>query len=151
METNSTTAEIDYHVHHQIQAMQMAHKDPQPTTQAIGQMSMTAQDRADATKSIQGLQAPETSMLPPIQEKQKSSTSQPNEAGNATMNERSSQGEGNKKEVLDHMVRLEFDIDPAKTTNDNANIFSFYTNYVDYLDDYNLIEVSIVFRSFQDD
>ena len=42
METNSTTAEIDYQVHHQIQAMQMVHKDSQPIMQAIGQVAMTA-------------------------------------------------------------------------------------------------------------
>jgi hypothetical protein len=46
------------------------------------------------------------------------------------------------REVLDHMVRLEFDIVQETEDAQAANIFSFYGNYYDYLDEYNLIEVS---------
>lgn len=40
------------------------------------------------------------------------------------------------------MIRLEFDINQDQHDPEAANIFSFYGNYMDYLDEYNLIEVS---------
>lgn len=46
------------------------------------------------------------------------------------------------REVLNHMVRLEFDVLQSEGGEQPVNIFSFYGNYYDYLDEYNLIEVS---------
>ena len=40
------------------------------------------------------------------------------------------------------MVRLEFDLNLDTEDPEAANIFSFFGNYIDYLDEYNLIEVS---------
>lgn len=51
--------------------------------------------------------------------------------------------------MLDHMVRLEFDIVQDSADHQAANIFSFYSNYYDYLDEYNLIEVSLNLLIFE--
>ena len=40
------------------------------------------------------------------------------------------------------MVRLEFDIVQEHEDPHATNIYSFYGNYYEYLDEYNLIEVS---------
>jgi hypothetical protein len=50
--------------------------------------------------------------------------------------------ESDSREVLDHMVRLEFDVNEDQQA--ATNIFSFYGHYYDYLEEYNLIEVSFV-------
>lgn len=42
-------------------------------------------------------------------------------------------------EVLDHNARLYFELDPQGK---GMNLHSFHTSYCDYLDDYNLIDVS---------
>ena len=44
-----------------------------------------------------------------------------------------------KAQVLDHNARLFFELDPQGSSN---NLYSFYCEYSDYLDDRNLIDVS---------
>ena len=99
---------------------------------------MPQKDYADVHKDIEGLHAPEPSCLPLIgdygQKIGKSSASKEDDVMSSE-----------SREVLDHMVRLEFDIVQEHEDPNAANIFSFYGNYYDYLDEYNLIEVSYKF------
>ena len=44
-----------------------------------------------------------------------------------------------RAEVLDHNARLYFDLDP---NGQGTNLYSFYSEYTDYLDERNLIDVS---------
>ena len=44
-----------------------------------------------------------------------------------------------RAEVLDHNARLYFDLDP---NGQGTNLYSFYSEYIDYLDERNLIDVS---------
>ncbi len=44
-----------------------------------------------------------------------------------------------RAEVLDHNARLYFELDPAAN---GTNLYSFFCEYQDYLDDRNLIDVS---------
>lgn len=42
-----------------------------------------------------------------------------------------------RAEVLDHNARLYFDLDPSTST---TNLYSFYCEYQDYLDERNLVD-----------
>ena len=44
-----------------------------------------------------------------------------------------------RAEPLDHNARFYFDLDP---TGQGMNLYSFYTEYIDYLDERNLVDVS---------
>lgn len=47
--------------------------------------------------------------------------------------------ENNRAQVLDHNARLYFELDPQNGAN---NLYSFYCEYTDYLEDRNLVDVS---------
>lgn len=91
-----------------------------------------SQELADVQRDMQGLQAPEPSCLPQINEAN----------GKRSAGKEEDQDSTDSREVLDHMVRLEFDIVQPDEDPKATNIFSFYGNYFEYLDEYNLIEVS---------
>ena len=46
-----------------------------------------------------------------------------------------------RAEVLDHNARLYFDLDPTSGTG-TTNLYSFFGEYQDYLDERNLVDVS---------
>ena len=47
--------------------------------------------------------------------------------------------ENNKAQVLDHNARMYFELDPQAGNN---NLYSYYMEYTDYLEDRNLVDVS---------
>ena len=47
--------------------------------------------------------------------------------------------DNNKAQVLDHNARMFFELDPQAGNN---NLYSYYMEYTDYLDDRNLVDVS---------
>lgn len=105
---------------------------------------MPPMEIAEVRKDMQGLHAPEPTVLPQLHstDASKAITNKVSvEKGSVS---RSADAESlDSKEVLKHMVRLEFDVVQENEDPNAVNIFSFYGNYYDYLDEYNLIEVSI--------
>lgn len=87
-------------------------------------------EMADIRRDMQGLQAPETTSMPLVK------------PANETAAKEDEVSSNDSREVLNHMVRLEFDVVQNEGGEQPVNIFSFYGNYYDYLDEYNLIEVS---------
>lgn len=65
------------------------------------------QDLADVQKDLKGLQAPESSCLPPLDVANGKKSKDNNDERLAEEAE-----SGESREILDHMVRLEFDIVP---------------------------------------
>ena len=45
-----------------------------------------------------------------------------------------------RAEMLDHNARLYFELDP---NGNGTNLYSFYSEYQDYLDERNLVDVSL--------
>ena len=86
-------------------------------------------------KHAQGISAPEPSANMPIPSQTK--TVVPDEVELMSMTQ-------DRAEMLDHNARLYFELDP---NGNGTNLYSFYGEYQDYLDERNLVDVSLPFIS----
>ena len=94
-------------------------------------------ETSEIRKQMSGIAAPcHTELTPNLPQAPVSEANKQGEADEDFLSMTQERG----AEKLDHNARLYFELDPQGK---GQNLHSFYTSYQDYLDEYNLIDVSL--------
>jgi len=102
--------------------------------QDAGVSMMEKNDHLNALQTAFSIQPPETTAMPSDTEMRPPGQITAQDAGDDA-----SSNSSDSKEVLDHMVRIDVDLDP-RTNDPTAHIVSYFGSYCDYLEENDYID-----------